>query len=389
MSNSWNPPFVQWVVKTTKLCNLRCHYCYEFDQLGDSSKMQLDQLTAMFENIAEYYRNHNKKMDFVWHGGEPLTVPIPYYKEIFKLQEKILSNAGITFSNSIQTNLTLLNSEILDAFKEKLFQQIGVSIDLFGDQRVNVQGKPSQETVLKNMERLEEEGIDYGCITVLSQKNIQYLDEIYTFFEDIDRSFRILPIYRTSFEQQHDGNSVSHADILNAYKVLFERWLASDSYIQVRPIQDYITNVIRYFNRDVIDVRHYDKRLGEVVYIVDTNGDLYSNADAYDPSLCYGNLFAHNLSDLFQTDGYAKAVDSAHQRMSQTCQPCDYFGACSGYYMAEATPEQRWYNAENELICGVIKPFQDYVQQRFIELDLLDTLEEQLNSECDEFVYEG
>ncbi|MFM2080672.1 MAG: hypothetical protein RLZZ219_1354 [Cyanobacteriota bacterium] len=387
--NYWDPPYVQWVVKATKFCNLRCRYCYEYEQLANQRKMSIDEAASMFTNIASYYAGRGKKMDFVWHGGEPLSIPISHYRNIFRVQEEILAAHSISYTNTIQTNLTLLNDESLAAFKEGLFAQIGVSVDVFGDQRLTESGVQAQDRVLRNMQRLEDAGVDYGCITVLSQANLGRLGDIYTFFEDIDRSFRVLPIYRTSFAGQHDANSVSNAEILSAYKLLFERWLSSDSYIQVRPIQDYITNVIRHIERERLERRCYQKEGGEIVYIVDTDGGLYSNADAYDPDFCYGNLFEQPLGDLFAGAGYRRSLVAAERRLQEACSGCDFFGACSGYYLAEATPEQRSLDAQGRHRCEVIRPFLQYVEARLHELNLVEAMREPEVPDHPLALYEG
>lgn len=46
---------VQWVVKASKLCNLRCKYCYEFPFLADPSRISQQQLRSFFTNVATYF----------------------------------------------------------------------------------------------------------------------------------------------------------------------------------------------------------------------------------------------------------------------------------------------------------------------------------------------
>jgi len=70
---------VEWVVKISKLCNLRCTYCYEFPFLADRTRMRLEDLRIMFRHIAEFYAARPKRMDLVWHGGEPLLIEPTYY----------------------------------------------------------------------------------------------------------------------------------------------------------------------------------------------------------------------------------------------------------------------------------------------------------------------
>jgi len=104
----WTPPYVQWVIKVSKRCNLRCTYCYEFPSLADSSRMSFQDLEKLFGQIAERYRETSRRMDFVWHGGEPLLHRTSFYHRLREIQHEVLGAAGIEFTNSVQTNLSFL-----------------------------------------------------------------------------------------------------------------------------------------------------------------------------------------------------------------------------------------------------------------------------------------
>jgi uncharacterized protein len=355
---------VEWVVKISKLCNLRCSYCYEFPFLADRSRMSLAQLQCMFEHIAQYYAGREKRMDFVWHGGEPLLVEPTYYEAILKLQEDVLGLAGISFVNSVQTNLTTLNADVLAFLKSGMLSNIGVSLDLFGDQRVNAAGRSSQPTVLRNMQRLIDDGIAFGCITVLSQATRAHVESVYRFFEEINTSFRLLPIYRTGYAGQQDATALSDEEIVESFKKIVDHWLTSDSNIHVRPIQDYVANAVGHILNT--DHRHYyDKWADEVVYIVEPDGSLYSVADPPDVNLCHGNIFDSPIDDMRHSAGYLRAVRAASARISEACGECQYHGICSGFFMGEATPEQRAItDIEGRLRCGVARPVTEYIEQR-------------------------
>ena len=362
----WDPPFVQWVVKVSKLCNLRCKYCYEYPFLGDAKRMEHEQLEHMFRHIADYYKGSQRRMDFVWHGGEPLLLKREFYLRMEEIQHEVFDPVNIPFTNSIQTNLAKLNNDCLSLLKT-FFKHVGVSIDLFGDQRVNANGISVQEDVLRNMQRLKDEGVRFGCIVVLSRETAPYIEEIYHFFEEIDTSFRMLPIYRTGFDGQQSNLALSADEIVESFKKAVDLWFDSESDIQVRPIQDYITHALWHLDTERAVVRHYDKSAGEVVYIVDTDGSLYSNGDAYNPTLCHGNIFETPLGILKQSETYVRAVNEANSRIGATCHLCKFHGDCSGYFMAESTPEQRWVDALNQPLCGVAKPIQEYAEKLLID----------------------
>jgi len=115
------------------------------------------------------------------------------------------------------------------------------------------------------------------CITVLSQVMVPRIEAIYEFFEEIDTSFRLLPIYKTGYAHQQDTLTLRDDEIIQAFKKVVNLWLRSESSIvsirkscgyrwvglrlpaqtrtrsqdfriltfnQVRPIQDYIAHVV-------------------------------------------------------------------------------------------------------------------------------------------------
>lgn len=369
---------VQWVVKTTKLCNLRCQYCYEFPWLGDATRMSASQLDAFFRHVAEEYAGQSETMDFVWHGGEPLLLGTAFYDQVFDLQQKHLADAGIAWENSIQTNLTRLDDEQLKLLRR--FANVGVSIDVFGDLRVDAAGVRSQPKVLENMQRLIDAEISFGCITVLSRRNYARLREIFMFFGDLQLSFRLLPIYRTGFLHQQDDIGLSEAEILGSLLQAVDLWFDLDSEIQVRPIHDYVLNVVRKYSHRTHQMGHYSKKKSETLFIVNTDGRLYSNADAYAEDYSYGSIFDMPLSKLLASAGYQRSVEERLGRMKMVCEGCEHFGSCSGFYMGEATPEQRFADETGKLRCGVVKPLTDAIERRLIADGVVDPLRHEVDA---------
>ena len=66
---------MQVIVKLTNQCNLRCRYCSEGDSEDDNylsfelGKKMIDELPELLE-----FR-HDKRVNILWHGGEPLLYP--------------------------------------------------------------------------------------------------------------------------------------------------------------------------------------------------------------------------------------------------------------------------------------------------------------------------
>jgi uncharacterized protein len=200
-----------------------------------------------------------------------------------------------------------------------------------------------------------------------------HVEEIYEFFENIGIGFRLLPIYRTGYEGQQNELALTSTEIVDAFKKVVDHWMGTDSSLTVLPIQDYINGVVTRLSGGKRDSRRYNKLDREIVYIIDTDGSVYSNADAYDPMLRHGNIFEESLSSMHKSENYQRAVKAAQTRMQATCLSCRFYGACSGYFMAEATPEQRWHDERGALICGVAQPVQSYIEQLLVDAGLVDT----------------
>lgn len=345
--------------------------------------MSIQDVHIMFDNIGKKFKDTGIRMDFVWHGGEPLAHEESYYRQIFDEQRNVFDQYNLTYTNSLQTNLTFLNDNWVAFFKEKLFSNIGVSFDPFGDQRVTRAGGSTQKLVLNNMQVLSDNDIKFGCISVLSAANIDRLDDCVSFYEEVAKSFRILPIYRTSYEGQHDSNSLDSSQILQAYILMFERWLQSDVAIQYKPIEDFIRIAVRHSAGSRFESRYYSKDGYDHVYIVNTNGDLYSNGDAYDERYCQGSLFDPAFSFSSGIPGRIRSCDESRARMSDACLNCPYFGSCSGFYMAESTPEQRVRDHKGVEVCAIVRPFIDYILARLEDLDFEEKLFDLLDQEDD------
>lgn len=361
----WSTPSVDWVIKISRYCNLRCHYCYEFEHLGEKARMSLADIEKMFRHIALHYRDSGKVMNFVWHGGEPLLIEADYYRQIARLQQQIFVCAGIEYRNSLQTNLTTLTQTTLGLING-FFHGMSVSIDFFGDHRVSRAGRPIEDLVRRNMARLKQEGIRFGCISVLSRSNVEYVEDIYRYVAEHGYSLRLLPIYRKAFSGQQDQLALSAEEIVTAFTRVADLWLSSDRVLRVRPLEDYLTHVVRKLTLGTQGHAVYDKRMDEVVYIVGTDGSLYSIADAYFEPLCHGNLFTTSLQEMQSGAVYARVVAQARERMHKTCQHCEFHGPCSGFIMGEATEEERYVDADEQLRCGIARPMHEYLERRLL-----------------------
>jgi uncharacterized protein len=362
---------VEFVMKISKRCNLRCQYCYEFAQLDSRERMSLTDIQKAYRHVAEWAETFSVPtvVDFVWHGGEPLLFPPEFFAATFEDQRTIFGD-DVAVRNTIQTNLTVLDSPRIDLLHR--FDRVGVSIDLYGALRTNSRGRDSTRQVLKNMDRLHADGIDFGCITVLTKKNVPNVRKVIQFYDRLGvRSVRLLPLIDGAYDDQHVAFDITPDDVVTALQEAFEELVDLDSQLLIDPISSYIRQVIHHRMPDTTPVI-YDKAIWEPVYLVDTNGDLYSYGNAYDSDFRHGNFFNEPMHLNVHSAGHRRAIDTAAERLAEVCTSCEFFGSCSGYPIAEEAPLQERQGAP--LSCDVDRPMLEYIERRLHELGALDSL---------------
>lgn len=372
---------VQFVIKTSKLCNLRCRYCYEYLELSDRTTIALEQLDKMYHHIANYYSQIDlgTEIQFVWHGGEPLLQSPDYYWRTFDHQQQIFGELASSVTNVVQTNLTTLNKESIRLLSEG-FDGVGVSVDLFGGLRVKQSGVDSLLTVLKNMDRLLNANVSFGCITVLTKLNLPYLQEIFKFYEKMKLHFRILPLFNGAFEGQHQGFEITPQEVLQAFCSLVDIWMESQNMVMILPIMEYIEIILRHYSCDS-QPYFYDKKEWESIYVVNVNGDIYSYGDAYKPEFCHGNLFQTPLKNIILSPVHQKVISAAEERMMSVCTSCQYFGSCSGYPMAEEAIINNQLDEEGNIDCIIEKGILRHIESRLIQAGIIEPISRKINIE--------
>ena len=185
---------MHFVLKLSKLCNLRCTYCYEYEELALKDRMPLEGLEFFIESVAEFALKQRAvgrsppEFRFVFHGGEPLLLPDDYLAAVRKYQRKFLDQNEIAYLNALQTNLFHVTRSKIE-FLKGMGILLGVSVDVFGEERVTLSGAGSQDRVLDNLQMLNDVGYlndpGVGAISVLHKGNIAHVERTYDFFNEL------------------------------------------------------------------------------------------------------------------------------------------------------------------------------------------------------------
>jgi len=325
-----------WEIKVSKLCNLRCGYCYEFDELSDPRRISLENWRSILESVRWYQeilerRGEPVRTQIIWHGGEPLLLPLPYYREVLALEREIFGDRlNRVYTNHIPTNLFKVPEETLAFLRAEQFR-MAVSFDGMSGVRVDGAGKPTEQRVEANLRRLLDEGWTLGCDTVLARHNAGALLDVYDRIRKIASSsagrlyWNILPLHSDSGRAPF---SLPDSEIVDALFRLFARWAGEERSIDLWPIEIYYLDVVRKLRG--LQREYYDRRrFGESALLVNTDGLLYLLSDFYDPARSLGSIFTHSLEEIMASPAYAASLDRDDERARRYCGTCPYDGYCN------------------------------------------------------------
>jgi uncharacterized protein len=345
------------LVKVSKLCNLRCTYCYETAELANKARMSLDEIERMFLHVREYLSSwgnrHQHRLDLYWHGGEPFVQPISYWKDIIRLERKVFGARFLRNSirNDVQSNLTRLTKEHLPLLRR--YFSLGFSYDVINDMRVNVGGESTAKIVQDKVEWLLSEGIPIGGIAVVSKCNVGQPRAVADYFIQRGLSFRALNVNEGHQIPQVREAAVSYDSYLSFLKELYhypEVRTALENGIRVSPLFQAQLQLDFLSKDDRLKISNRVCAEREWLLAVNTNGDVYPVGDCYDPEFRYGNLFTQTLDELLRSRARKERIKRSKERFKSICHQCFLFRrACDGIFVSHATPEEiRDYDSKKE-----------------------------------------
>jgi uncharacterized protein len=374
---------VEWVVKASKFCNLRCEYCYEWNSLGDGARISLEHWRRLLAAIRSYHLTLERRLDervearVIWHGGEPLTLPAEYLDAAMSLQYDVLD--GLRHAVLLQTNLYRLPAATLDVLLRHRVK-LGISMDVIGGVRRDVRGLETEDAVVANMDSLERRGIRYGAITVVAKHNHRRLNDVHDFWARRGVGFRVLPLFEGPAERPSGRFELSDAELVDSLSGLFEHWIEAGATVDIAPLSEWLGDVLR----KLLGARRrvYDRRRdGERVFLVETDGGLYQTDERGRPELSLGNVFTQSMDGLLSSDAFAASLARTDAKRDRYCGGCPHYGFCDGYPV-HAEP----FTTAPECGCPVTTAVHDRVEAYLVKagydagtlMDLLGTVDRRI-----------
>lgn len=325
------------IVQGSPFCNIDCKYCYLPDRL-DKKRISVDTVETAVRKLFEE-KLVWKEFSIVWHAGEPLAVPLEFYKEVFERIKKITPE-GFKIVQHIQSNATLITQEWCDFIKEAGIR-IGVSIDgpqfIHDHNRITRNGKGTFEKAMAGVELLKKNEISFTNIAVITSLSLDYAEELFYFFKGLNPASLGFNI-----DEEDGANTKStiqgeqEEKLRRFWKTMYKLQLQKDNYIHIREIFGFNEMLVNGdFSKD-------PQSLGQMlrpykIITIDTEG----NFTTFSPELIgmkddrFGNFNLGNIN----TGGFREALNSEKfatmykeimQGVKMCKETCDYFRECGG-----------------------------------------------------------
>jgi uncharacterized protein len=328
-----------WVIKLSKLCNLRCSYCYEWNELHNPNRMSVDLVKKILSAAEDFHRiqtisTPSVHTTFIIHGGEPFVLPPEYLRTVFGLVRSRFAHLSHTLA--LQSNMYKVSDRHLDICKEYLVR-VGVSYDLIPGVRITPSGRESEDGVEKNMQRAQKAGFNLGAVVVLAKHTAPNLREVYDYFAIRRMPFRVLPLSDGPAERPVDAFALPLEEAISAMCDLFDYWIDSGRQVIVEPFNTYLREALNYMLEISID--KYDRFVqGDYALFVNVDGLLYAERDTYDKALALGDLNAQSMSDILQSEAYKSSVEREAALIANRCSSCELNRSCSGLHIISTKP---------------------------------------------------
>lgn len=308
-------PYLSVVVKPTLFCNTDCRHCYHTPQERVSEQISLETLDNLMRMVSEDY----EAVWFIWHGGEPLTLKMDFFKKVIELEDKYFGKNHERAGNTVQTNGLNINRRFM-AFCRQNMINVGVSYE--GPYNHVLR----QGDVQKVLDVLSDKENKYSVSCTICNETASKQLELYHYFRERGTNISFSPVIPAGCAKCN--GTVPDADeyIRNSIET-FDEWLYDkDTTIPLIPHYLYVVN---YLGEPTPSDCAHTSCLTKWICI-NPNGDIYPCAKACPKEFRMGNVNEiDSISEAFRSEGFRKILLGSVKRREK-CSSCEINDYCNG-----------------------------------------------------------
>ena len=308
-------PYISVVVKPTLFCNSSCRHCYHTPEERVPGEMSFDTLERLIKLVSEEYES----AWFIWHGGEPLTLPMSFYKKAIELEEEYFGRKSFRYGNTIQTNGLNLNRRLMSYCREKAIN-VGVSYE--GPYNSILR----QGDVEKTLETLSSKENKYSVSATICAETALKQKELYQYFRENGTNLSLSPVIPAGCAKCN-GTVPDADEFIQGSIEAFDEWLYDKDHNV--PLIPYYLYVLNYLGDPTPSDCAHTSCLTKWM-CVNPDGKIYPCAKACPEEFCMGNINeVSSIAEAFQSEGFKRILIGSIKRREK-CASCPVYKYCNG-----------------------------------------------------------
>lgn len=180
-------PLMLLVKPVSGSCDLRCRYCFYADEAQKRGRASYGRMSAETLEllVREALSQAAGGCTFAFQGGEPTLAGLDFYEKLLEL-EKRYNRRHIPVQYAIQTNGCSLDRDWAAFFARNRFL-VGLSLDgtreVHDAYRRDAAGEGSFQRVQRAAQLLQQAGVDFNVLTVVTNQTVRSIGKIYGYFK--------------------------------------------------------------------------------------------------------------------------------------------------------------------------------------------------------------
>ena len=298
-------PFSLLVKPVGAACNLRCTYCFYSDHAAGTMS---EEVCARMMDTYSALPFEGKSVAL--QGGEPLLAP----GYVFDRMD------AAPVERSLQTNGTLLTPERADRLRRGNWL-VGLSLDGPAELNSGRGDRATYEKIVAGARMLENFGVDYNLLAVVSQRNVRHAKEIYRFFREN---------FATNFYQFIECTGpceeISGEEWGAFLCELFDEWVKEDAHrVSIRLFDSIVSQIMQNVPTQCSFASSCRQYL-----VVEHDGSVYPCDFHVRSDLKLGNVMTHSWEELIESPAYARFAERKCAELTDECRRCPYVRFCQG-----------------------------------------------------------
>jgi len=346
------------IFKAVEKCNSNCIYC-GVKKKHQNVIMKYELLQDILQKINDYLLLNPKEIiSFIWHGGETCLLGADYFFKAIAFIDKYCSTTKNRIKHLVQSNLTLINQEIIDAFKILGIDSVGSSYEFiphirgFGKERDSV---AYNKKFFEGVNLLEKNGLTWGVIYVVHKQSLKNPMEVFHILSNLNVSCG--PQFNKIYIYDEDKYNLAitgreYADFLGA--ILPFWWEHKERFSRISPFSDFFDSYTHKINRMGCELT--GKCSHSWIYIGST-GKITQCGRAGDFGiLSYGDIQNQTFEEAM-THPLREDIKNRVSILKETeCKDCRFWTVCHGGCPLDAIMVKGNIN-QKSVHCDWVKPF--------------------------------